>query len=237
MGLQTRNIIFGTETFPHYYLCNYKPKSNGNDELSKSLLNFKKAWPLHVEAWISCSISEISNIELGAECVVLRVLGSNEEIVSDKQNTPMDRLGKGIAERYGIRYDPTVIRKNKRTQKIKLLSASEREQELDDAYIFLRSHLVAEAKEVFILDDILTTGATIRAVIKAIRAVSTSCKIRVFTLAHTDQDAIANKAVQFHSYPYSWEIGKGWNVVEESHVLYSELATLRRKILNDAFLE
>lgn len=234
MGLQTRDIAFNTETFNHYYLCNYRPKSHGGDELSKSLISFKKAWPLHVDAWITCSVSELSKIEIGKHCLILRALSSTEEIVTT-HNTPLDRLGREIAKKFSISYDPTILRKNRQTQKIKSLSAIEREQELSGAYTFFGGNLPDEIKEIFILDDILTTGATIRSMISAIRAVSTSCEIKVFTLAHTNQDSSVNKSIQLDSYPYRWELETGWNMVEESTTNYSTLAALQTKILNNAF--
>lgn len=234
MGLQTRGIAFSTETISHYYLCNYRPKSHGSDELSKSLISFKKAWPLHVDAWITCSVSELSKIEIGKHCLVLRALSSMEEIVTTL-DTPLDRLGREIAKKFSITYDPTILRKNRQTQKIKSLSAIEREQELSGAYTFLSDNLPGEVKEIFILDDILTTGATIRSMISAIRAFSTSCKIKVFTLAYTDQDCSVNRSFRLNSYPYRWESETGWNMVEDSSAYYSTVATLKGKILNDAF--
>jgi hypoxanthine-guanine phosphoribosyltransferase len=89
--------------------------------------------------------------------------------------------------------------------------------------------------EILILDDILTKGTTVRALIQAIRSVWHHYPIQVFTLASTDYKAKLNVSIQLSSYSYSWELEKGWKVTEDESIYSSELASLKSKIFSDSF--
>jgi predicted amidophosphoribosyltransferase len=234
MSLAVQQLVCGNERFEHYYLCNYRPVTSGIDELSKSILNFKNGRALDVDAWIECSILELGKIKVERDCLIVRVLGS-EETINPKANTPLDQLGKKLASKLQAEYHSGLLTKSRETQKVKQLSGQQREVELSGVYQFVLPKLRSNMNEIFILDDVLTTGSTIRAVIRAIREVSTNCSIRIFTLAFTDNQALMNRSVHLESYPYSWEINQGWSMAEEDADYYSAFNALRSRILNDTF--
>lgn len=232
MGLQIQKLEFNSEEFTHYYLCQYRPLSVGLDDLSRSILNFKCGRQPDVEAWTECSVSELEQVHIKKDCLILRVLSSTEKIINDASDTPLDYLGIQVAKNLNAHYIPSLLKKTRATSQVKFLSLAERAAELSDVYVFdtLNSDVPSQ---VLILDDILTTGTTVQAVIHAIRSVWHSCPIQIFTLASTDYHAKLNMSVQLSSYAYAWEIEKGWKVAEDESKYSSELASLKSKIFAD----
>lgn len=231
MTLQRQDLVLDTERIPHYYLCNYRPRSAGADELSRSLINFKNDVPFHVEAWTDCSLLELDRIPIEAGCLVMRVLGSNELEV--KSETALDKLGRKISECFQAIYHPGFLRKVRTTGKIKLLNSIERQKELADCYLFEPAG-IHPPETITILDDILTTGTTVKEVARAIREIFTKSAIRIFTLAYSDRQAFLNKSLELHGESYAWN-AKKWDKVAEDQEHYLSIDTLRSKILNDAF--
>lgn len=232
MALQTKYLEFGSETIPHYFLCNYRPVSVGLDALSKSLLNFKCGYRPDTTAWIECSLVELKKVQIENQSLVLRALASRE--LNATSNMTLDRLGNELAENKLLLYQPNMLTKTRITQQVKLLSNFEREKELANAYLFEppRSY---QPNQILILDDILTTGATMRSIITSIRAVLSSVTVKIFTLASTDHDAIVNKTVQLHGYKYGWENDRGWIAAEDPAEFTVDADALKYKILNDHF--
>jgi hypoxanthine phosphoribosyltransferase len=91
------------------------------------------------------------------------------------------------------------------------------------------------ANEILIIDDILTTGATMRAIVAAIRQLLSSTSIRIFTLASTDREALINKSVQLSGYNYGWQNARGWIVAEDSEEVDTEFNASKPRILSDGF--
>lgn len=207
--------------------------SSGQDRLSESLINFKKAHPLHVAAWNECSLLELAGMALTENCGILRALNSEEESVILDGATPMDKLGRMIAEQFNGRYEPNLLSKLRQTAKVKYLTRVEREQELLDVYQFIQPAEVFY--EILIIDDILTTATTIREVIKSIRSVLPKSRIRIFTLASADRQALLNSNIRLGSLSYTWFPDKGWNVVTEGAAYYESLNRLKSQILADRF--
>ncbi|HEX5170847.1 MAG TPA: hypothetical protein VFW11_16850 [Cyclobacteriaceae bacterium] len=165
--------------------------------------------------------------------LVVRALGSAEGGAGTKASSPLDRLGREVAKVMRAKYDPTRLKKSRETRAMKLLTASERAEELADVYSFTGSPN-GNSGDVLILDDILTTGATVRAVIKSIREVSRNCGIQIFTLAYTDPQALLNKSLVLGSYDYQWEPESGWSVMDGAENYTVEFTNLRDKILQDS---
>jgi hypoxanthine phosphoribosyltransferase len=236
MGLQSQDLEFDSETVKHYYLCNYKPKSQGWDNLSESLLHFKNGWSVDVEAWTECSLSELEKVSLEKPSLVLRALTSDEMSVSPLSDKPLDLLGRKMADQFNIRYKPNLLIKSRLTKKLKFLSASEREDEMVNVYSIEKPNFIKGFNSIVILDDILTSGATIHSIVKAIRMVRRSCKIYVFTLALTNRNAILNQVIHLSGYAYEWEDKTGWTVAEDGDYA-TQLNNLKTTILKDAFYE
>jgi hypothetical protein len=174
-------------------------------------------------------------IQKGA--VVLRALHSDELSVSGTPGNSLDELGLHIEDEYRYRYYPGLLRKSRTTQKAKFLSRAGREAEFLGAYLF-SPPTEASVSEIIVLDDILTTGTTMKAIIQAIRSVLKDVEIKLFTLASTDQRAVLNKSVLLKGYSYEWVSNKGWITANEEVAEYHSLLTLlKQKILNDAFVD
>jgi predicted amidophosphoribosyltransferase len=232
MALQIQHLEFNSEKFTHYYLCQYRPLAVGLDDLSRSLLNFKCGRQLDVEAWTECSVSELKQLRIKNNCLILRVLNSTEKVIDHTSDTPLDHLGNQISKNSNAAYMPHLLKKVRVTSQVKFLSLAERKAELSDVYVLDKLNFDVPS-EVLILDDIITTGTTVRSVIRAVRSVWRSCPVQIFTLASTDYHAKLNTSVQLNSYAYTWELEKGWKVAEDESIYSSELASLKSKILSD----
>ena len=229
MPLQLQHIEFQGEYFSHYYLCNYRPKYTGTDQLSNSLIRFKQLSRIDVEAWTECALSELKKLKF-KNVLTLRALGSNETSVPPSSRTALDWMGKKIAQKLEVDYCPELLSKIKATHSLKLLTKTEREMALQNVYSFNGD----DAEEVLILDDILTTGTTMKAIIQAIRMALPSCPINLFTLASTDHQALLNSDLTLTGTSYTWQ-EEEWQTVAETEAFYNQLDLLKSQILNDSF--
>ena len=93
MALQLQQIEALGEYFTHYYLCNYRPRSVGSDQLSESLIRFKECKRVDVEAWTECSILELSKVRFSEDLQIIRALGLEEMNATTTSRTAMDWLG------------------------------------------------------------------------------------------------------------------------------------------------
>ena len=83
-----------------------------------------------------------------------------------------------------------------------------------------------------LIDDILTSGATAREIIRSILVDYPSADILVFTLANTHNDAILNQKISLASTNYVWQ-EKNWQLVEDGQEEYLTPQLLVDKILSD----
>lgn len=227
MGLQKQCLICDSGEFRHYYLCHYRSKSSGSDELSKSILQFKNGNAVHVNVWVDCAVGELKKASIKEDVVIIRALGHQEERAAG--TTSLDTLGKKLAETFHAQYIPSLLTKST-TPKLALLKRQERAEALFNQYSFLGM----EYREILIIDDILTTGATMCAIAKSIRTISPSCSLTVFTLAATGNGPHSNDSLKRSGYFNPIQTQPRGMVQEEANP-YSEGMTLRSKILNDSF--
>lgn len=228
MALQTKNLLCSAGKFEHYYLCHYRPKSSGSDELSKSILEFKNGHKVHVSVWVDCAVSELSKTLIKEGAVIIRALGHREKTAAGK--TSLDSLGKKLAETFHVQYLPSLLTKPS-TPKLTMLKRHERAEALSNRYSFSGNGF----KEILIIDDILTTGATMCSIANAIRTISNSCPIKIFTLAATDNNSSLNDSLKRGGFLDPGKLKEDLATVHEGIAPYSEAATLRSKILNDSF--
>lgn len=230
MPLQLNHIEFQGEYYTHYYLCDYKPRSTGSDQLSQSLIRFKEGSRLDVEAWTECATQELGKIPSIERAVIMRALNSDETDVSLVKQTALDRLGKKLALEINGAYNPHLLMKSRPTKSVKMLTKMEREKELEDIYSIDQ----IETENILVIDDILTTGTTMKEIIKAIRRLNTSCLINLFTLADTDHQAVLNQNIALSGDSYSWA-EEEWAALAEPDEFYIQLEKLKSQILKDSF--
>ena len=164
------------------YSCYYIPKEDKEatyDKISKELLNFKKGINKSIEFWKNIVKQQFENKSYD---YVVRVLSSKE--LKALGSTPLDELGETIASLTGASYVKSVLRKKRSTKQLKLLNKKERENEISDVY-YVSSDLDLSNKKVLIIDDVTTTGTTIKAVAKALKQHTQSIKLHSYCLCKT----------------------------------------------------
>lgn len=229
MALQIQDLVCNSGKFRHYYLCHYRPKASGSDELSKSIIQFKNGNSVHLNVWIECAVLELGKAQIKKGSTIVRALGLLEqEAVS---GTSLDILCNRLAENFEAQYTPSLLKKTATTTKMAWLKRHERAEALFNRYSFSGNDL----KEILVIDDILTTGATICAIAKSIRTISNSCTIKIFTLAATSSDSRLNDSLKLGGFFNPGQLEGRLPTVQGDVESYSEPATLRSKILDDSF--
>jgi predicted amidophosphoribosyltransferase len=214
--LHTTSIDYFNSSFRHYYLCDYLPLSAGKDTISRSLLKFKHRTQPDFSTWIGCALETLHEISLTPDTIILRALHHDEMTISVFP-TALDFLGHALAGHFGCRYLPSLLRKSRPARPCKELSRRQRKTELRGIYSLDPAALPATSANPYselplpvsaapsrvlspnppflLIDDILTTGTTIRMIIRPLRRTFPLSLIRIFTLAR------ANDAPSSPSHP------------------------------------
>lgn len=167
MGLQQTSIVNNhKDEYPHFYLCNYLPGSVGRDSFSNSLLKFKRGEHPDLEAWTDCTLEQSARLPVGPHTIILRALHHHEFTTNPLRPASLDRLGNALSKRLNCRYHPDLLQKSRPVPEIKKLTRPQRETALFQAYRF--SMPSEPCHQYLILDDIVTTGSTLNAIIAAI---------------------------------------------------------------------
>ena len=246
MAMPTSSIIYHNSSFRHDYLCHYLPVAAGADRLSGSLLRFKRRIQPDLDAWTDCSLEVLrdiplppDSIPLSPDTIILRALGHEETSAGHGFPTALDHLGEKIATRFGCRYLPSLLLKSRVTLPCKHLFRRQRLDELRDVYNIATEpttpHPNALTSPPFLLiDDILTTGTTMRMIIRALRARFPACPIQIFTLARADYNPAFNQSSPPQGQNYHLEAGSGWVVAEEDQC-FNSIKTLKGQIFANSF--
>jgi predicted amidophosphoribosyltransferase len=221
MALQQTSIHYNkVASYPHYYLCNYLPLSTGRDSLSHSLLKFKRAQQPDLNGWIDCSLEMLGAAFIVPGTTIIRALHHDETAVREDKPVALDLLGKALAKRFHGRYRPSLLFKSRLTREIRRLGREEREAELKGIY-YMNRFQPDEDGPILIIDDILTTAATIRAIITAIRPHYPAVPLSIFTLAKADYDSRLNRSGPLLGQTYQLPDGMDWVVADEPSIYYS----------------
>lgn len=223
MALQERTFLCDGETYPHYYLCNYKPYSEGADKLSYSLIRFKKGEHVDVQAWTDCAVAALKSLAISSKPVVLRALHSHETKLTNASGTALDNLARAISAALGGTYRPHLLQK-KAHQPLKGLNLEERIRVIEHLYTF---RAIGVIQSIILVDDIFTSGTTMTAIVRSIRK-KLSCPIILFTLAATDR--AFNPIPSLSGIGYSWKPQQGWIQVQEPAEFYSSVQDLKNMI-------
>jgi predicted amidophosphoribosyltransferase len=221
MELIRSKIKCGDTWFTHYYLCPYLPLAAGSDPLSLSLLKFKQRIQPDLNAWIDCSARLLGRLHFFSDTIIIRPLRHDETTARPDFPSALDLLGQTLAMQIGCRYLPTLLTKSRTTLPNKHLTRRERWSQLGDVYHLTttppadktthspdltpppdptagasNSHTIpyAPSTPFLLIDDILTTGTTMRALISTIRRTYPDCPIKAFTLTRADYSRPASSA-------------------------------------------
>ena len=169
-----------------FHLAHYHPRYLGqDDEVSNLLLKFKDNIDPWVTRWANHAASELSGlIDIK---IIVRVLSSNETNVVNKIS--LDKLCEALEITLpNSKYLPTSLTKSRPTKPLKTLKTkNEREAELSGVYSFQlpKDYSGSSNLTVLVIDDIITSGTTLKEIARAISAVYPKFKIVFFALGQT----------------------------------------------------
>ncbi len=197
MELLTSKIKCGDTWFAHSYLCPYLPLTAGTDALSLSLIKFKQRIQPDLDAWIDCSLRLLGQQHFSPDTIIIRPLRHDETTARPDFPSALDLLGQSLASHLRCRYLPTLLSKSRPTLPNKHLTRRERSSQLRDVYQLTATlpsagaPISAPDTPFLLIDDILTTGTTMRALISTIRRDRPNCPIKAFTLTRADYTQLA----------------------------------------------
>jgi hypothetical protein len=237
MAIQKSKFDADGEELIHYFLCRYIPRRTADDRLSQSLIQFKNGVSPHRQAWVECALAELKKITALEGAMIIRALNHDELSVPDTSHRAMDELGTALGHSLAGWYLPAALCKIAPTPKLSSLSLHDRREAMKEVYRFMLPRRMPP--EVLVLNDIVTSGTTVRSIVCAIRkVVPDTVPITLFTLAATDYYE-SNADVDLHGEHYKWVTDPGsWLVAEKNTARYgSALTRLKRLIMEDAFYD
>ncbi len=184
---RTTGLIDASEEFPEaaraLHIAYYIPVNWGiQDRISRSLIDFQHARDPQAMQWIRLAALLAGQV---FSCdVIVRALSSKEKSAGGGE--PLDRVCQELARRTDVPYAPERLQKTRQTQAVKNAGGRPtRMKLLLDAYRFDAVGL-SETPRVLIVDDVITTGATLSAIASAIRKASPVAEILFLGLARTE---------------------------------------------------
>jgi len=186
MVLMERKLRYeGNRFFKLYHLCYYFSKSNDFSAERKLILDFKKGDENALRHFSILALKSLEGNHIDDDVFIIRALHSNELKVTDRNSSPLDRLGDSLATVFDCTYYPKILTKTNATQPVKSLSLIERKIELDNVYQIDTGLFDLNERKIIIIDDIVTTGTTASYIIDCILKEFPRAKINVFSLAWT----------------------------------------------------
>ena len=168
-----------------YHLCYYFSSESAWDNDRRKVINFKKGDEFAIRRFIADAINLLLKQEMDKELIIIRALNSKEIVPEINGGQSLDRLGQSLAATFGCHFVPTILVKRHLTRPVKSLTLTKRQIELADVYQVSQHSINLNNRKVLIIDDIVTTGLTVSAIIKAILTAFPGAKVSVFALAWT----------------------------------------------------
>jgi len=117
--------------------------------------------------------------------MILRALGCNETKRDQYLSKGLYRLGVSLSWVFNCDHFPGIIYKKKISEPLKSLGIKERKAALEGVYAADNNITNLNGRKVLLIDDVVTTGTTVCAIISAILKIFPETKIEVFALAWT----------------------------------------------------
>lgn len=166
-----------------YFLAYYFKSHHPNvDNVSHYLLNFKDGREPITSRWIEIASNEIYG-ELNPD-LILRVLESEETEVSN--HSPLDRLGDSLSDTLEAPYIGRCLYKTRTTRPLKFLNKQERFDEINGVYRYRDE--TEDTQSILLIDDIITSGTTIKEIKRAISTEIGDFNLYLFVLGKTYDD-------------------------------------------------
>lgn len=182
-----------------WHLAYYIPRYKDNGPISDYILRFKKCVEFYLQCWTVWSFDELSNVGIHFDYIV-RALGSDELKVS--RTNGLDCLG-GILEENlpSAKYVPETLGKNILTPSMHSLNTIyERQNVIHNSYFVADLTNNFNNKNILILDDITTSGTTIREIHRALKEVWPNGRYHLFCLGKTNHDENANDNIPLNHF-------------------------------------
>jgi hypothetical protein len=180
-----------------YHLEYYIPRNTGqSDQLSEDVIQFKKGNQQKVREWCNKASHHISGII--SPTIIVRALGSNETIVSGQK--PLDQLGLFLASQTGASYQPQILSKASTNPPLKGLGKSAREGALQGLYKAEKLE-IGESPSFLVIDDIITTGSTIKEIQRTLIGAFPNAKVYFLALAKTKSPGFSDEVITTHPIP------------------------------------
>lgn len=200
MGLLKSKIKCGSIAVPHYYLSRYLPLLAGKHTISLSLLKFKQRIQPDLDAWVACAVESLCDLAIPNDTIIIRALRHDETSVRSDFPSSLDILGETLALQLHCRYQPGLLAKTRPTLPNKYLSRGQRRSQLAGVYYIPSKGPAPDKTSIsdnpsnplppntpfLLIDDILTTGTTMRALIRTLRESYPACPLKIFTLTRAD---------------------------------------------------
>jgi hypothetical protein len=172
---------------------------------------------------------------LAADTLILRAFHHRETSIVKDPPVALDVLGNEIARRFGCLYAPEWLGKHRSTAQLRRLrQRSLRDGELSGAYYWKGPPLPADPavpavpadpadplvaqvprfRYLWIIDDILTTGSTIGAILQTVMPVMGTAQPFALTLGKTSVDTTINHKLALSTDYGTWMAGRGWQIHE-----------------------
>lgn len=180
------------------YISRYYIVQNQNCNYSKSILELKKQNLSTINKWIKIIDTHFSNITDSLNIdIVIRVLGSNEIEARKDEDKPMDIIGRRIAFILDAEYNKTFLRKYRTCKPLKTLNKKQRIAEINNIY-WIHEADYLHNKNIMIIDDVKTTGATFIEISKTINKSVNNTKLFAYCLTQSTRDFSRNSESAEH---------------------------------------
>jgi len=173
----------------HVYSLSWRFTDNSEDPWTARLNAFKDKDAMAIEA--ACSVMPLAVSTLNwnkGKFALVSAIPSNEEILPETSG--LFHLGGEIASSMGWEWEPYVLKKGVHRTLHGIPNASERDAEIANKYFAIDT---INAEYICILDDLVTRGATIAEISRAIKEVNSTALIFGIVLGKTERQRYAKK--------------------------------------------
>ena len=183
--------IFNCVASRYYIPSGYR---DFEDEISSKLLSFKNSLPFAIDYFSQIVFEHFDSKKSFPSHkfdYIIRALSSSETVAENGHS--MDAIGNIIADVTGSQYTPMMIFKKRATKPLKHIKRKhDRFNELKNIYQ-VDTSVNLKSKKILIIDDVYTSGSTVRAITKCLKSKESSIIISAYFLCRTTYDPKANE--------------------------------------------
>jgi hypoxanthine phosphoribosyltransferase len=130
-------------------------------------------------------MDHLQDLGIDEDTLIIRALSSKEMKADPNISKGLQRLGTSLSWVFDCDHFPSIIYKKRATATVKHLGIAERRAELRGVYGVDQNIVDLNERKVLLIDDVVTTGITVGAIIDAILKAFPKTRIEIFSLAWT----------------------------------------------------